>query len=136
MIVDTAMLDYTYDLLIPANALQSNPASDEVRLGKGKLEKIYIGFEEGCGFMANVCIEYRGFQFAPIIPNQSYHFDGNTIQVDCEQDLLYEPFAITVKGWSPGTKYQHTIHFVFGVSPTEDNDALVTLANLLAVRHA
>jgi hypothetical protein len=130
------MIDYAYDLLIPANTLQSNPVTVDARLGKGTLEQIYIGFPEGCGTMVSVCLEYRGFQFAPIIPNQAYHIDGNVISIDTEQELDYEPFSITIKGWSPGTLYQHTISFILCVNPSEDNDALATLANLLAVHHA
>lgn len=130
------MLDYTYDITIPANTSQIEPATLDARLGKGKLEKIYVGFEEGCGFMVNVCFEYRGAQFAPIIRNQTYHLDNFVIEADCEIDLQYEPFSVTVKGWSPNTKYPHTIHCVFAVSPTDDNDALLALSQLLAVKHA
>ena len=129
------MIDYTYDLLVPANTLQSNPATSEVRLGQGRLEQVYINFPEGCGTMVHVCIEYRGFQFAPIINNQSYHLDNYTLSIDTEQVLNYEPFAITLKGWSPNTKYDHTIGFVLCVSADEENNDLANLVNLLAVKH-
>jgi hypothetical protein len=130
------MIDYTYDFLIPANTSQSDAVTADIKLGKGRLENVHINFAEGCGTMVHVCIENRGFQFAPIIPNQSYHLDNYVINVDTEQDLLYEPFEVTLRGWSTGTKYDHTISFVFSVAPTDDNDALAELRNLLAVKHA
>lgn len=129
------MINFSNELTVPANTLESLPVTSTVKVDKGKIIHMSLSFNAGCNYTVHVVIEARGMQVAPIIAGQSFAFDYYTKEIECDIPMEYPPYEITVKAWSPATKYPHTIYSTFDLEPSEDSNVLTELRNLLAVKH-
>lgn len=126
------MIDFQYDILIPANTLESNPYTQEIKLAKGKLIKLVLVFQFGCAYMVHVALAYGGRQVMPIIEGMSYALDGYTLERETLIELNDHPFSLTFRGWSDGTTYDHTITVLATVKTEQDTTQMAEILALLS----
>lgn len=109
------MIDFTYELTIPANTLATAPTELDVTVGEGMLKRIIITWKRGCRYYVNTALFYGGSQFAPIVNGQGYAFDNYNLTIYPDYDLTQKHHVLTIKGWSPDTTYAHTLRYVFSI---------------------
>lgn len=118
---------HVYELTVPANTLESDPAESEIVLTPGKIKGIEIRFLPGCAWMVNVTILHGLLQITPANPD-GYHSCDDYTEIFSMNYPLDEPApVITLRGWSPGTSYLHVITFRFDVEPKGEDDRQVLL---------
>lgn len=125
------MIDFQFDIVIPANTLEAEPYTEEIKLTKGQLVKLVLIFQFGCAYMVHTCLSLGGRQIMPVIEGMSYALDGYTLERDTAVMLTDHPFSLTFKGWSPGTVYDHTIGVLATVKTEKDTVEMATLLELL-----
>lgn len=118
---------YVYELTVPANTLQADPAEREIVLVPGKIKGIEIRFLPGCAWMVDVSILHGLLQISPANPD-GYHSCDDFTEIFSMNYPLDEPApVITLRGWSPGTTYLHVITFRFDMIPRDGDDREVLL---------
>lgn len=123
------MIDFSYDVTIPGNTLETDPYVEELKVTKGKVSKVLFTFQTGCAYLVH-CVLCKGArQVLPIIEGQSYHLDGYVLERETAIVMDEHPFSLTFKGWSPGTSYDHTIGVLISV---ETEDTTEVIAEMLA----
>jgi hypothetical protein len=126
------MLDYQYDVTIPANTPASEPYTQSLKLTKGKLVRLILSFQTGCAYMVHVALFIGNHQIMPVIEGQSYAFDGFVLVRDTAFIIDNHPFDIIFKGWSPNTTYEHTIGVIATVQVEDESIDVQRLMQLLS----
>ena len=57
-------------------------------------------------------------QIFPTTPGQSYLGDGSEILGDASVDLDEPEYVLELRGWSPGTTYDHVVYVEFYIERT------------------
>ena len=110
---------YSFDLTIPADTPRDNPATSEVILSSGILTRAYVYFHEGCFNHVFVTVSEALFQIVPATGTNHLIGNGRLHDIPMNYPLKDSPYALTLKGWSPGTRYAHTINFYFDLQQDE-----------------
>lgn len=118
---------YVYDLTVPANTLESAPEELEVSLVTGTIKGIEISFRPGPAWMTYVSIHHGLLQISPANPNGYHNCDDYTERFSMNYPLAEPDPLILLRGWSPGTIYQHIITFRFDIIPKGGDDREVLL---------
>lgn len=126
------MIDFQYDITIPANTLESEPYVQDIKLTKGELVKVVLIFQLGCAYMVHVALSQADRQVMPIIEGMSYALDGYTLVRDTAIQLIDHPYELRFKGWSEGTTYEHTIGIIATVKTEKDTTQMAELLALLS----
>jgi len=108
---------YEYDLTVPKATAAAAPTELEVPLSAGKVVSVHIQFPPGCAGLVNVAIHRSNHQVWPGDLDSSIKGDGTIVGWIEDYDLADPPFGFTLRGWSPGSRYAHTISFRFGLLP-------------------
>lgn len=123
------MIDFSYDVTIPANTNKNEPYTEALKVTKGKVTRVLLTFQTGCAYMVHVHLGRGVRQLLPIIEGQSYAFDGYVLERETSIIMEDDPFELVFTGWSDNTSYDHTIGVLISVE-TEENSEVV--AELLA----
>jgi len=115
-------------LTVTAGSLESAPSTQTVRLIKGTLTHIDVGFRSGCAWMVSVVILDRNLQVAPANPEYSFVDDDHTMSFSMNYPITDEPYELTLNGWSPDANYDHVITFRFDVDTQDGDDREILLA--------
>ena len=126
------MIDFAYEITIPANTLESDPYKEEIKLTKGELVRLVLIFQTGCAYMVHVTLSLGASQVMPIIEGMSYSLDGYTLSRETSIKLTDHPFSLTFTGWSDGTVYDHTIGVIATVKTEQDTAEMAELLRLLS----
>ncbi len=110
---------YEYDLTVPANTPAASPAELTAVLNVGTITRVEIQFPPGCNGMVSVAVDHWGRQLWPGDPDEDIAGGGSIVAWEEDFDLEDEPYELTLRGWSPGTTYQHVITFRFALLPLE-----------------
>ncbi len=102
---------YWFDITIPANTPESNPVEKEVMIEEEVIVRLSCHFPSGCRGMVYTAIYYGEEQIFPRPYGSYLHGDGETITWDEYYVLPSSPCVLTIRGWSPGTRYDHTIQW-------------------------
>jgi hypothetical protein len=113
---------YTYALWVPAATPETDPVSVDAELPyflrqPSVLHKIEIHFPEGCNGLVHVAIFYGIRQIFPQIEGMTFRGNAETVSFNEYYELPNDPTTLTIKAWSPETRYDHTIFVRFGVLP-------------------
>lgn len=118
---------YVYELTVPANTLEADPADLEVKLVTGTIKGIEITFKPGCAWMVCVVLLHGLLQISPANPGGYHSCDDYTEKFSMNYPLAEPNPLIMLRGWSPDTSYQHVITFRFDVVPKGGDDREVLL---------
>jgi len=110
---------YQTTLTVPANTPAKSPVEKVWELTKGIIHRLEIQFLPGCMGMVQVQILHGRMQIWPTGLGEAFSGEDNTIAFDDFYPLLSAPYALTLRGWSPGTSYDHTIRFRVGILPED-----------------
>lgn len=110
---------YTYDLVVPANTLESAPVSQVMHLTAGVVHKLEVFFAAGCHHMVKVVIRDGLHQVWPTNPDAQLKANDHTISYPVWYDLAEAPYELVAYGWSPDTTYDHTITIRLGIDRRE-----------------
>jgi len=111
---------FEYPLTVTAGTAKGAPATVEALLCAGTVTRVDVQFPAGCSGMVHVSLWRRDHQVWPV--NLDNDIAGEDVVVSWPEsyDLEEEPFAFTVKAWSPGTTYPHTITLRFALLSLEE----------------
>ena len=123
---------YIVDLTVPADTSQTNPAEKTVKIEEEVVVKVMVHFPAGChGYVYTAC--YYGEEQIFPRPYGSYlHGDAETIVWEEYCELPESPCILTVRGWSPGTSYDHTITWRINALPRKYAFWWVNISKLLS----
>ena len=122
---------YIVDVTVPANTPESKPVEQTVKIEEEVVVKIMVHFPAGChGYVYTAC--YYGEEQIFPRPYGSYlHGDGETIAWEEYYELPETPCYLTIRAWSPGTSYDHTITWRISALPRKYAFWWVNISRLL-----
>jgi hypothetical protein len=110
---------YRGSLTIPANTLQSSPATRTVALTDGRILEALILFVPGQAGITHLIVTYHERQILPSSPEADFIGSRDPILV-AERFPVYDlPFEVELVGWSPGSVLEHTVYVDFTVEPDQ-----------------
>jgi len=122
---------FEYPLTVPADTPEAEPEPLECPLAAGTVTRVDVQFPAGCSGMVHVSIWRSDHQVWPV------NLDGDIAGEDAivswpeSYDLDDDPFGFEVRGWSPGTTYDHVITFRFALLSLEEVQSARGLAGLI-----
>lgn len=122
---------YDFAVTVPANTLDANPHTQELKLTAGVIQNVRVLFPPGPHGMVKVRLMHEAHQFLPTNPDGYFASDNEPITIDEYYTLDAEPFGLTVVASSPGTAYPHTIPIRIGVLRPEEVEASSGLMSAL-----
>jgi len=122
---------YVVDVTVPANTQQNSPKEVQVEIEEEVVVSVECHFPPGCRGMVYTACYYGKEQIFPR-PHDSYlHGDGETIKWQEYYELPESPCTLTIRAWSPGTNYDHTITWRINALPKNIAFWWVNIARLL-----
>ena len=112
-------MQFAYDFTIPASTTATAPYEQRFRLDTGTLSNIKIRFRAGCHNRVYLAIFDELQQIAPAHETQALYADNYTFDIPMSLEMTSKPYDLIVKGWSPSTRYDHTISLWFDVISTD-----------------
>ena len=106
---------YEFDLTIPAGTPASVPAEKIAVMASGIIKQVEVQIPRGCRSLVHT-VAVRGIhQLWPSNPDGTHK--GNDARIIWQEvhDLTDPPHIIILRGWSPGTNYQHVVTWRFNV---------------------
>lgn len=122
---------FAFDLPIPANTAKASPVEVQATLTHGIIHRVEIEFPAYCAGLAYVAIRRGIHQLWPLNPDGAFRSDDYVIAWDEYQELLDEPYEITLVGWNLDDTYPHTPIVRIGLFPPEIAEAPQRSAGLL-----
>lgn len=113
---------FVYQLTIPAGTAKDAPATNEVKLGKGTINRIEVAFPPGPATLVSVAIRDRKYQIAPANPDGGFSWDDHTYEFNTNYPITDAPYEVILVGWSPDATFQHKVTFHFDLEPAGDVD--------------
>lgn len=108
---------YFHKFDVPANTLQASPVEEFVLLLQGRVTKVEIWFPPGCAGMVYLQVMDGEHQVYPREPGHYFIGDDWHIEILDVLEISSEPWGLTLRGWSPGTSYDHGVYVHFEVEP-------------------
>jgi len=124
-------MQFAFDFTIPVATTITNPYTERLKLDTGTLTNIRVRFRAGCHNRVYIALFTELVQIAPAHETQALYGDNMTFDIPMSLELNSKPFDIIVKGWSPETRYAHTISLWFSVIPTDAQKRTGSISNLL-----
>lgn len=100
---------YHADVYVPANTPKESPVEYKLTIKDEVITKISVTFPWGCNGMVHVAIFYGPYQLFPRPDGTSLHDNGTRIEANMYWECPERETELTIKAWSPGTEYDHTI---------------------------
>lgn len=118
---------YVYDLTVPANTLETAPAEETVKLIKGTITGTKVRFLRGPHNQVEVEVLEGIHRILPVVGSEPINGDGQIWSIPMKYELVDPPYELTLRGWSPDTRYQHKITFFFDLDPKakEERNAIM-----------
>lgn len=108
---------YDFSFTIPANTPQASPHIEDIKLTRGVIHRVEIGFPRGCAGLAHLQIKRSVHQVWPTNPQGSFKTDGYTIAFNEFHKFFSEPYTLTLVGWNLDDTYPHTLEVRIGILP-------------------
>lgn len=112
-------MHYSASLTVPAATAAVSPVSTNLVLPAGMLQQITINFPPGCARMTFIQIYDGATLVYPKTAGASYCEDAYTVVISTMQ-IFDTSKTLTIKGWSPGTSYQHVVTITAEVKTSEE----------------
>ena len=98
---------YQVSFNTPANTPESEPVVTTLKLTKGRLVRVLVGFAPGAVGLLHIKIRDKGFQIAPLTMTESLAWDNYVYDLALNYALQAEPFELTVLSWNDDDSYEH-----------------------------
>lgn len=123
---------FIYDLIVPAATLETDPAQRAIKLVPGRVTRIGASFRHGPHNRVFVRVRQGLYRVFPVADSDAVF--GDWIEHNVSMDLVLNPPEpeIILEGWSPSTRYPHTITFSFDVVPAGGDEAASLFSILFA----
>ena len=108
---------YTVDLVVPAKTTEDKPEEETIEIEEGVIIRVEVFFPPGPHGMVHTQCFYGIRQLWPRPEGATSHLDGVTLRIPEHWKPPELPCKLTVRGWSPGTGYGHTITWMFYTLP-------------------
>ena len=112
-------MDYNVTLSVPKATLKGDPAELRVRLTKGLIIKVRVGFPDGCADYLHAVILRGGHQVWPTNPDGDYAWNDYVHEIEASYPLEDEPLTMCVVGWNDDTRNPHQVTVGFNMLPLE-----------------
>jgi len=126
-------LIFTWDIIVPANTLESAPASDTLKLSAGVITHIGIKFPAGCHGMVGVRLKIQEAQILPVPRGEWVTGDDETCESDYHIEFTRERQEMEFEGISPDTDYDHTISVRITMLPSWVAAPYMVLVDLVKI---
>lgn len=118
---------YEQILLIPKSTPITAPASADLDVTSGNVQRVEVYFPPGCAGLAHLRIYYWGRQVWPSNPDSFFTGDGLAIVFDEDVDLVDPPYVFELVGWNEDDIYPHAPIVRMSIIPQDR-----TMASLLS----
>ena len=108
---------YVVDVTVPADTSQTNPVEYQVEIEEEVVVHVEVMFPPGPRGMVYTACYYGEEQLFPRPYGSYLHGDGETIAWEEYYELPESPCYLTIRAWSPGTSYPHTITWRINALP-------------------
>ena len=88
-------------------------------LSPGRIVRVDIQFPDGCVALVGVRIFRSTHQVWPGNPDGDIRANGVVVTWPEDYDLTDAPYELTLRGYSPGTVYQHKVRVRFAILSIE-----------------
>lgn len=122
---------FAHDIVIPADTPLDAPHVETVTLDIGTLAGISVRFLAGCHNRVYVAIFEGIRQIAPAHETAALYGNDVIFSIPMSHVLDHKPYALIVKGWSPGARYDHTISLWFDIHDLQADKRASGLAGLM-----
>jgi len=102
---------YTKTLTVPANTPSDAPVETTIVVKHPVVTKLGVHFPSGCVGMVKVAVFYGKLQIWPSKEGEWVSGDDVTIWDEPFFELPERETTLTLKGYSPGTSYDHDVTF-------------------------
>jgi hypothetical protein len=106
---------YAAEITVPANTLASAPEVLEVPLCYGTIQEVELQFPAGQAGMIYVQVWRTEHQLLPTTPGLAFRGDDTHITLNEHIPIHEWPLRVELRGWSPGTVYDHVVIVSFTV---------------------
>ena len=100
---------YEFDIEVLTTNTIDNPKVEDLKLTAGTVHRYEIYFPPGCANLVRVGINRGLHQVWPTNPEGRHKGEGVTLSYREHYDLTSEPYILTVRAYSVGATYDHTI---------------------------
>mgnify|MGYP001563722508 CR=1 FL=1 len=122
---------FSYNLALPANTPKTAPVEVEALLTHGIIHRVEIEFPAGCAGLVHVAVRRGLHQLWPLNPDGDLASDDWIIAWDEHQEVLEEPYAVTLTGYNLDDIYPHTPIVRIGLLPQSLQEAATRSASLV-----
>ncbi|OGO08506.1 MAG: hypothetical protein A2Y61_03985 [Chloroflexi bacterium RBG_13_60_13] len=122
---------FEFPLTVPADTAEAVPATLEAVLAAGTVIRVDVQFPAGCVGMVHLSIWRADHQVWPVNLDNDIAGEDVVITWPESYDLEDGPYAFTLKGWSPGTTYDHTVTVRFSLLSLEEGQGVREAPGLL-----
>ena len=119
---------YDFAITIPAGTAEASPVEQKLDLTHGIIHRVEVEFYPGPRRYAWVKIFHREHQLWPTNLDGEFRTDAYTIAFDEYEEMFEPPYALLVRGYSPGADYSHVVTIRIGILSSKA--ALLLLAAL------
>jgi len=100
---------YPVSLTVPADTPSDRYARVDVDIRKAIITRYDVHFPAGCHGMVHITIWHGIKQIVPHEEGATLWGDDETVPIPEYWECPSDPTRLTIRGWSPGTHYDHTI---------------------------
>jgi len=100
---------YQAEVILPRGMTESDPQRQTLRLAKGFITHMLVGFPPGCQALARLQVFDKGWQLLPWTPGQSLGWDNVMLNFPFTYPLQVEPFEVVIRAWNLDDSYEHTL---------------------------
>lgn len=122
---------FEYPLTVPADTAEASPETLDAPLCAGTVTRVGVQFPAGCAGMVYVSIWRSDHQVWPVNLDEAIAAEDYVVEFPVSYDLDDDPFGFELRGWSPGTTYEHKITFRFALLSLEEAQSARGLPGLL-----
>lgn len=122
---------YAVDLVIPAGTVATAPAEERLTVEPGIITAVHVVVPPGVAGLSFTNCFRANHQLFPTNPGASITGDDAIVAWREQYIIDDEPRTLTVRGWSPAARFEHTITWRFEIASLDNIDAASTDRTLL-----
>ena len=121
----------SYDFTIPLATGEVTPHIETIRLDTGTITQTMLRFKAGCHNRVYVALFAGLVQIVPAHETQALYGDDVIFTIPMNYELTHKPYELTFKGWSPDTRYNHTISVWIDLLENDPGRKQSAISNIL-----
>ena len=112
-------MDYNVTLSVPKSTAKAAAVELEVELVVGLIDKVRIGFPDGCADLMHCVIVHGIHQVWPTNPDGNYSWNDYVYEIEESYVMDEEPLMLKVVAWNDDTRNAHQVTVGFNMLPLE-----------------